>query len=168
MARDDEFTEFVALRGSALRRTAFLMTGDWHAAEDLTQTALARLYVAWSRVRLDGAEAYARAILARARIDAERQVLAPGTSHRTSFRTARVWTTGSRTGWTWAGPWRRCRPSNASCWFCGIWDDMSVEEVARALNISPGTVKSRASRALEALRSLPVTDTAIARREVQS
>jgi DNA-directed RNA polymerase specialized sigma24 family protein len=47
MARDEEFTAFVIARGSRLRRTAFLMTGNWHEAEDLTQSALTRLYVAW-------------------------------------------------------------------------------------------------------------------------
>ena len=50
--------------GAHLRRTAFLLCGDWHAAEDLVQVALAKLYVAWPRVRRDGEpEAYARRIL---------------------------------------------------------------------------------------------------------
>jgi DNA-directed RNA polymerase specialized sigma24 family protein len=71
--RDDEFAAFVAARGVSLRRSAFLMTGNWHDAEDLVQTALAKLYVAWPRVRIDGAEAYARTIIARTHVDARRR-----------------------------------------------------------------------------------------------
>ena len=69
MARDEEFTAFVSAAGSRLRRTAFLMTGNWHEAEDISQSALARVYVAWPRVRVDGAEAYARKVLVRTLVD---------------------------------------------------------------------------------------------------
>jgi RNA polymerase sigma-70 factor (sigma-E family) len=143
------------------------MTGDWHAAEDLTQTALARLYVAWSRVRLDGAEAYARTILARARIDAGRRFWhrerptaelpdSPGVDDAVEDRMD-------------LGRALASLPTKQRVVLVlRFWEDMSVEEVAQALNISPGTVKSRTSRALEALRSLPATDTAINRREAQS
>ena len=33
-----------------LFRTALLMCGDWHLAEDLVQTTLGKLYVAWAKV----------------------------------------------------------------------------------------------------------------------
>ena len=167
MARDDEFTEFVAARGSALRRTAFLMTGDWHAAEDLTQTALARLYVAWPRVGLDGAEAYARTILTRSLIDARR----------------RFWHRERPTAELIDGPGPddvvedrldhsraiESLPTNQRVVLVlRFWEDMAVEEVAHVLGVSSGTVKSRTSRALDALRSLTAPDTAIASWEAQS
>jgi RNA polymerase sigma-70 factor (sigma-E family) len=167
MARDDEFTEFVAARGSALRRTAFLMTGDWHAAEDLTQTALARLYVAWPRVGLDGAEAYARTILARSLIDARRRfwhrerptaelIDGPGPDDVVEDRVDLSRAIASL-------------PTNQRVVLVlRFWEDMAVEEVARVLGVSSGTVKSRTSRALDALRSLTATDTAIASWEAQS
>lgn len=151
MARDEEFTAFVAGAGSRLRRTAFLMTGSWHEAEDVTQSALARLYVAWPRVRVESAEAYARTVLVRTLVDARRRF------------------------------WRRERPTGElpeviaapadsedrldlahalaalpiaqrAVIVLRFWEDWSVEQVAVALAISPGTVKSRTSRALEALR----------------
>ncbi|MBW8807224.1 MAG: SigE family RNA polymerase sigma factor, partial [Catenulisporales bacterium] len=44
---EDEFRELYAARAAALRRTAFLLCGDWHAAEDLVQVSFAKLYAAW-------------------------------------------------------------------------------------------------------------------------
>jgi DNA-directed RNA polymerase specialized sigma24 family protein len=46
MADRAEFDGFVAERGQALLRSAFLLTGDWSAAEDLLQTALAKSWFA--------------------------------------------------------------------------------------------------------------------------
>jgi len=72
--RDADFTAYVAARRPHLRRTAYLLCGDWHQAEDLVQTALAKLYVAWPRVRRDGSpEAYARKILVRSHLDETRR-----------------------------------------------------------------------------------------------
>ena len=56
----ERFREFVDGRSTALLRTAYLLTGDWHLAEDLLQTALSRAYLAWPRVTVaDNPEAYA-------------------------------------------------------------------------------------------------------------
>ncbi|WUK17238.1 SigE family RNA polymerase sigma factor [Kitasatospora sp. NBC_00374] len=61
-----EFEEFAHTRGTALFRTALLLCGDWHLAEDLTQSALARIYASWGRVRrADSPDAYARSVLVR-------------------------------------------------------------------------------------------------------
>jgi RNA polymerase sigma-70 factor (sigma-E family) len=152
MARDEDFTAFVIAAGSRLRRTAFLMTGNWHEAEDVTQSALARLYVAWPRVRVDRAEAYARTVLIRTVIDARR----------------RFWRRERPTGDlpdvvvpAAASPEDRLDLAQALAGLpvgqravvvLRFWEDWSVDEVATALAISPGTVKSRSSRALEALR----------------
>ena len=63
--RDDEFREFVASRSAALFRLAFLLVGDYHQAQDLVQESLAKVYVAWPRLREAGnAEAYTRRVLA--------------------------------------------------------------------------------------------------------
>ncbi|MGN6472590.1 MAG: sigma factor, partial [Mycobacteriales bacterium] len=55
MSQADEaaFRAFALTRRAGLRRTAYLMCGDWHQADDLVQTALTKLYVAWRRVRSD-------------------------------------------------------------------------------------------------------------------
>jgi RNA polymerase sigma-70 factor (sigma-E family) len=151
MARDEEFTAFVSAAGSRLRRTAFLMTGNWHEAEDLSQSALARLYVVWPRVRVEGAEAYARKILVRTLVDTRRRfwkrerptrdlpdvvVAAPSPEDRVDLAQAlSLLPVGQR-----------------AVLVLRFWEDWSVEEVATVLAISTGTVKSRTSRGLEALR----------------
>jgi RNA polymerase sigma-70 factor (sigma-E family) len=58
------FAEFVAARFSALRATAWLLTGDEGRAEDLVQEALARTWRVWPRVRSEGsAEPYVRKVM---------------------------------------------------------------------------------------------------------
>ncbi len=55
--RDEEFSAFVRPSRPGLLRSARLLTaGDSHLAEDLVQTALARLYVAWPKVRRSGTQ----------------------------------------------------------------------------------------------------------------
>ncbi len=56
----EEFVEFAHAAAPRLRRTAFLLCGDWHTAEDLCQSALAKVFVSWRRIRRrDAAYAYA-------------------------------------------------------------------------------------------------------------
>ena len=77
--RDAEFSEYVAARRAQLRRTAYLLCGDSHRAEDLVQTVLMKLYVAWPRVRRGegdsggNVDAYARRMLVNAHIDETRR-----------------------------------------------------------------------------------------------
>src|SRR5204862_2802620 len=66
--RDERFVEFVTARAADLRRTAYLLCGDWHRAEDLVQTSLIKLYRAWDKARGDGEAAYARRVLVRTAI----------------------------------------------------------------------------------------------------
>jgi DNA-directed RNA polymerase specialized sigma24 family protein len=74
-SRDEEFSAFVQTRRTGLVRSACLLTaGDTHLAEDLVQTALARLYVAWPKVRRAGTEsAYVWRIIVNAHIDEVRR-----------------------------------------------------------------------------------------------
>ena len=74
-SRDEEFSAFVQTRRTGLVRSACLLTaGDTHLAEDLVQTALARLYVAWPKVRRAGTEsAYVWRIVVNAHIDEVRR-----------------------------------------------------------------------------------------------
>src|SRR4249919_1308590 len=63
-SRDAEFSAYMAARQPALLRTAYLLTGDRHTAEDLVQTALAKLYLSWDKVnRRESLDGYARRIL---------------------------------------------------------------------------------------------------------
>jgi DNA-directed RNA polymerase specialized sigma24 family protein len=65
-----EFETFAHQEWRRLRRTAFLLCGDWHTAEDLTQTTLVKVYARWRSVRsTDKAGAFARTALTRTWID---------------------------------------------------------------------------------------------------
>src|SRR5689334_25381118 len=59
-----DFESWMSARQHKLLRTAYLLTGDVHAAEDLTQTTLAKVYLAWDRVSAaQSVDAYARKML---------------------------------------------------------------------------------------------------------
>lgn len=157
MGRDhrEEFTEFVAARQDYLRRVAYGLTGTWPAADDIVQTALARLYVAWPRVHRKGAEdAYVRQIMVRAAIDESRR----------PWRRVSVGLDGfDHPSPTKGDPAERHDLIQAlgelprmqrSAVVLRHWLGLSVAETADALRISEGTVKSHTSRALERLHTL--------------
>jgi DNA-directed RNA polymerase specialized sigma24 family protein len=71
---DEEFVEFATASLPGLRRTGYLMCGDWHRAEDAAQEALIRVYRSWHRVeRREGLLAYARRTTVRILIDESRR-----------------------------------------------------------------------------------------------
>ena len=74
MSADRDFPAFVVAHEAALLRTAWLLTGDRGHAEDLVQTALAKLYVAWPRLVRHGAlHGYAKQVVVRAFLDERRR-----------------------------------------------------------------------------------------------
>lgn len=152
--RDAEFTAYVAARQAHLRRVAYAVVGDWHLAEDVLQTALSKLYVAWPRLHRDGREdAYVRQIIVRSHLDERR---------RGWFRRERPGLDGHD------GPGRpSLSTEDSTALFDALqslppmqrrvvvlrhWLGLSVEETAADLGISTGTVKSYSHRALEKLR----------------
>lgn len=69
-----EFEEYVAEQGGTLLRLAYVLTGDAHRAEDLTQTALADAYWHWRKVEsARSPDAYVRRILINAHLDWHRR-----------------------------------------------------------------------------------------------
>ena len=71
---EQEFAEYFVARREAVRRTAFLLCGDWHRADDLAQTAFVALHRRWRKVRDKQAlDAYVRRTLVRAVIDESRR-----------------------------------------------------------------------------------------------
>lgn len=61
---EEEYREFVGSRAAALHRTAYLLCGDWHLADDLVQETFVNAYRHWSRVqRADNQNAYVKRIL---------------------------------------------------------------------------------------------------------
>jgi len=153
--RDAAFSEFVRARRTHLRRVAYAICGDWHRADDLVQTALVKLYVAWPRVRQDGREeAYVRTIIVRANIDESRrpwrreQVRAapPDTAARESLPVE------ERDALFEA--LQGLPVMQRKVVVLRHWLGLTVAETATELAISEGTVKSHSSRAVAALQSV--------------
>ena len=157
--REEDFRAFVVARMPALFRTAYLLTGDHGHAEDLVQTALAKTYVAWSRVLDSGAlEAYVRRTMV---------------TTYTSWRRRRHWAMEVTTDelphpdrsvaaegldaqlpddelWT---ALNRLPPKQRAVVILRFYEDLSVEEVARLLDCPEGSVKNWSHRALATLRT---------------
>lgn len=154
--RDAEFTEFVASRRRRLYRTAYLLCGDPHRAEDIVQQALAKLYVSWPRVRrAHSVDAYARRSVLNAFIDdgarAWRREVASEIEDRA--RPERVSPEDSDALWQ---ALRALPPGQRRVVVLRHYWGLSVEETAADLGVSTGTVKSQTSAALAHLRDVLV------------
>ena len=147
------FEEYVAARGRALWRTAWLLTGDAHRAEDLVQAALVRCWPRWDRIARDGAvDGYVRRVL------------------------VTTWTDWRRRRWTGEVPTEHLPDvgggdpvlaevrhdvlvalaalprGQRAVVVLRFYDDLTEAQTAETLGISIGTVKSQTARALAALR----------------
>lgn len=153
--RDAEFAIFMREAGPALLRTAWLLTGDHHRAQELTQASLVKTYVAWPRVRRGEAPAYARRVLVNHRTDTWRSTrkevttdevpeAAPGVA-----RDATV-TVDNRD--LVVRLLRDLPEQQRKIVVLRYYTDLSEKATADALGISVGTVKSAASRGLAAVR----------------
>ena len=118
----EEFTEFAAAELVRLRRTAFLLCGDWHAAEDLTQIALTKTLLAWRRIsKQENAHAYAHRTLVNTYLGQRRTPASPARS-----RLARCPSTPESTPprhqrslrVVLCRRWHRCRRRPARSWCC--------------------------------------------------
>jgi RNA polymerase sigma-70 factor (sigma-E family) len=145
--------EYVAARQAQLRRVAYVICGDWHRADDLLQTALTRLYLAWPRLRdVTTPDAYVRRIIVRSYLDERRR---PWRRERSGLDGHdRAATTGlpleERSALFEA--LQALPPMQRRTVALRYWLGLSVSETAQELDISEGTVKSHASRGLAALQ----------------
>jgi|SRR5689334_1529079 len=156
--RDQEYVEFVAAVSASLRRTAFLVCGDWHRADDVVQDALCKLYRSWAKVDRGGNPlAYARRTVVNAALDSGRRPWrrevptadlpadrvspyadpAVGHADRDEVLTALA----------------TLAPRQRACVVLRYYEDLSVEQTAQILGCSTGTVKSQAARGLDTLRT---------------
>jgi RNA polymerase sigma-70 factor (sigma-E family) len=145
----------VAARQTHLRRVAYALTGDWHRAEDLLQTAFVKLYVAWPRLRdPNAAEAWARRTLVRANIDESRR---PWRRERTSLDghdEAAPSGSSYEERSSLVDALQQLPAMQRKVVVLRHMVDLSVSETASELGISEGTVKSHTSRGMEALRAV--------------
>lgn len=155
-AREEhEFRQFVEERLVRLRRSAYLLCGDMHSADDVVSATLGKLYRQWRRVvRLEHPDSYLRRMLITTYLDERRR------------------------------PWRRERPTDAvpepepvpaadvvdrvtllrlldrlpprrrAVLVLRFFEDLSVEQTAEALGCAPGTVKAHTHQGLAELRAM--------------
>jgi RNA polymerase sigma-70 factor (sigma-E family) len=165
VAHEDAFRAFAVTRRPALRRTAFLLCGDWHQADDLVQTALVKLYVAWPRVRSDGPpDGYAQRILVRCFLDERRRPWRRESPVETLHEAGLV-TRPEDDLMDLRAALARLPKRQRATLLVRFWLDMSVAQAADALGCSEGTVKSQTARALTSLREL-LTDPVLATEEL--
>jgi RNA polymerase sigma-70 factor (sigma-E family) len=154
--RDAEFAAYMTARQPSLLRTAYLLTGDRHTAEDLVQTALAKLYLSWDKVqRRELVDGYVRRIL----------VNEHNSLWRRAWKRKEVSTdvlpdqqsvTDSPDDGRGAALWEFVQTlprKQRAVVVLRYYEDLSEAETADVLGISVGTVKSQASRALANMRA---------------
>ena len=153
--RDEEFSAYMAARQPSLIRTAYLLTGDRHQAEDLVQTSLAKLYLAWDKVRdRESVDGYVRRILVNENNSLWRRAWkrkevttdeVPEQAHVTDRHDH-----GERSA-LWDFVQKLPKKARAVV-VLRYYEELTEAETADLLGISVGTVKSQTSRALAALR----------------
>lgn len=156
MDAEPGFEEFASARSAALFRTAWLLTGDWHLAEDLVQDTLGRLFARWSAVaRADSPAAYAQTVLLhgylgrrRRRSFHERPVHAleptpvPSTDGDADLRVMLL------------GALAQLHRTDRAVLVLRYWEDLDAPATATLLGISPAAVRTRSRRALDRLRAV--------------
>lgn len=155
MRGDRGFEDFVAACGPRLLRSARLLTGEHHLAEDLTQTTLLKVYLHWgSAGRWDSPPAYAQRVLYTTfcgwrgrRWNGERP-----TSRLPEPSPAWLLPHGD-TGLVHSALSALPRQQRAVV-VARFYEDLTVEQTAALLGMSTGTVKSHTSRALNQLRTV--------------
>jgi RNA polymerase sigma-70 factor (sigma-E family) len=144
-----------------MRRTAYLLCGgDWHRAEDLVATTLMKIYVAWPRLRADGAvDAYSRKVMVRTAIDESRRAYRRRESTVDELPDVAG---GAELGVEDSIDVRRALAQlpagQRAVVVMRYWEDLSVAETAAVLGKSEGTIKSQAAKGLASLRKLLTVD----------
>lgn len=157
MSRDDEFADYVRVHYGRMLRTARLLAGgDVHWAEDLVQSACAKLYVNWTKVRqADGITSYADRVLVNVFVDERRRFW-----RRRETSTAELLDAAPAAGrdhadrLTVLAALAQLPKRQRAVVVLRYFRDFDVATVAAVMDCSEGTVKSQTARALSKLRDL--------------
>jgi RNA polymerase sigma-70 factor (sigma-E family) len=151
------FDEFVAASAGRLLRTAVFLVYDRHLAEDLLQTTYERVARRWTRVRRGGRpEAYARTVLVNLAIDdrkrRKRRSDVPVGGAEDVDRIADARRAYDDGGAPLDDVLVRLPVKQRAVMVLRYWCGLNEHEIAEALGVSRGTVKSHTARAMAALR----------------
>ncbi|MCM0620173.1 SigE family RNA polymerase sigma factor [Nocardioides bruguierae] len=153
------FEEWARGRQQAMLRTAYLVTGDLHRAEDLLQEALVAAAQRWGTLREGNPEAWVRTVVARRHISwwrkHRRETLTDAPAGAGEGRTPAADPSGRVTGRVvLLDALDRLTAKQRSVLVLRFLEDLSVAETAHALGVTTGTVKRQTSVALERLRDV--------------
>jgi RNA polymerase sigma-70 factor (sigma-E family) len=161
-----DFAEFVTASSGRLLRTAFLLTGNRHDAEDLVQSAYARLFPRWVRISaMEQPYAYARRVLVTQHISQSRRRrlrellvrVPPDVAEAPVDRDDELVIRAAVAA----------LPSRQRAVFVlRYWEDLPEAEIAAVLGCSRGTVKSQAAKALASLRHNGTRESLLTAREL--
>ncbi|MQA16345.1 MAG: SigE family RNA polymerase sigma factor [Pseudonocardiaceae bacterium] len=155
---EQEFAEYFSARRDAVRRTAYLICGDWHRADDLAQNAFVALHRRWHKVRDKQAlDAYVRRSLVRASIDESRrpwrrehaaEVVPESADTQEGDAVGDAVATRSAL----VDGLQQVPTRQRAVLVLRFLEGQSVADVAATLQCTEGTVKSQTARGLDALR----------------
>ena len=148
------FEEFAHARASHLYRTAWLLVGDSHHAEDLVQETLAKMFRAWAGIsRIDNPAAYAQTVMVRTFVSQRRRkrlaeqpyAEVPEIAEHRDDAELRV---------ALQGALAELAPLDRAVLVLRFFEDRSVEQVALDLGKRPGAIWTGTYRALDRLRAV--------------
>jgi RNA polymerase sigma-70 factor (sigma-E family) len=157
-ASEREFAEYFRARRDAVRRTAFLLCGDWHRADDHAQSAFVKLHRHWRRIRdRDALDAWVRRTLVRSVVDEsrrpwrrERFTAEPPADKAVVASASEAVTTRH----VLVDGLRAVPPRQRAVLVLRYLDGLDVAGTAAALGCSEGTVESQTAHGLTALRAV--------------
>ncbi len=154
--RDADFGAWMAARQPGLHRTAYLLAGDHHTAEDLVAQTLAKVYLSWHKIeRRESVDGYARRIL----VNEHNSLWRRPWKKREVTHDSLPDQVGAHDHYDegqsqalWSLVQTLPRKQRAVI-VLRYYEGLSEAEIADVLGISTGTVKSQASRAMATLRT---------------
>jgi len=149
---EGSFTEYVVARRAALVRTAYLLCGDAHLAEDLVQGALIKAVAHWRKIG-DNPEPWLRRVMVNDHISGWRKHR--GRERLTDTMPERAAQAVQELGL--AEALRLLPPRQRAVIVLRYYEDLTERETAVALSVSIGTVKSQHADAVRRLRELVPT-----------
>ena len=161
MSTDSEFEEFARARAAQLYRSAWLLCGDAHQAEDLVQETLAKVYARWRRPfrgRLENPAAYAQTTLTHTFLSARRR-RSSGEVPYADLPDAPVadGAVGADLRMDLRELLGGLSELDRAVLVLRFVEDLGVDEVAQQLGLTPGAVKNRSMRALARARDRSTT-----------
>ncbi|MEV7121106.1 SigE family RNA polymerase sigma factor [Kitasatospora griseola] len=158
MRKEAEFTAFAQAAAPRLRQIAYLMCRDWHLAQDLTQTTLTKMYLAWPRItrRDHDPFAYARKTLLNTLLDHKRlrsttEVTTDHIPDHTPDAPHHATTTDTRL--TLIDALAQLTPRDRAIVLLRYWEDHTIETTADILGVTNSVIKTQSMRALATLRA---------------